>query len=150
MPPDQKWTPRRLNITGCKEVYRGNGAKGEFVIYELEAVNEQGAVVNQPLSSFSMLPLGLADYEVAPYHKDGQLKNYTVRKPGGNSGNSAKVDALASRVQYLEEQVSWLTDQVNGHRALLEQLSKERAPNGATPASVSAGASPPDDDDIPF
>src|SRR3954452_14711222 len=99
MPPEQKWARRKLNITSCVEVYRGNNDKGEFVIYELAATNEQGALVNQKLSSFGQLPLGWGDYEIAPYYKDGQLKNYTVRKPGGSGGGSkAQVDAVASRV----------------------------------------------------
>jgi hypothetical protein len=144
MAAEQQWAKRRLNITECKEVYRGNNSKGEFVIYELQACNEQGVLVNQKLSSFSMLPLGLGDYEVAPYIKDGQLKNYTVRKPGGASGSKAAVDALASRVQYLEDHVKWLTEQVNGLTALTQQMG-----NGQQ-VPVAASAPADDGDDIPF
>lgn len=144
MAAEQVWAKRRLNITACQEVYRGNNSKGEFVIYELQATTEQGALVNQKLSSFSMLPLGVGDYEVAPYIKDGQLKNYTVRKPGGASGSKVAIDALASRVQYLEDHVKWLTEQVNGLTALTQQMG-----NGQQ-VPVAASAPADDDDSIPF
>ena len=127
MATEQKWAKRRLNITSCQEVYRGNNSNGEFVVYELQATNEQGILINQKLSSFSLLPAGLAEYEVAPYYKDGQLKNYTVRKPGGGRGG-AQVSALASRVEFLEEQVTWLTAEVNGMRALVQQGTLKQEP----------------------
>lgn len=140
---EQKWAKRRLNITACQEVYRGNNSKGEFVIYELQATTEQGALVNQKLSSFSLLPLGVDEYEVAPYMKDGQLKNYTVRKPGGGGGSKAAVDALASRVSTLEERLA-------GLEGIVTQLVDRMSMNGAPATSAPVSAPSDDGDDIPF
>lgn len=139
---------RVLNVMECKEVYRGNGAKGEFVIYELKATDQNGVLINAPLSSFTMLPLGPAEYELAAYHKNGEFKNWTVSKVGGRGGSKAETEALASRVQYLEETIKWAVEKINALDGAVAQLARAGTGSAATPPTPPAA--PPDDDDIPF
>jgi hypothetical protein len=164
MTEQQKWVKKKLNIVACVEGYRGQGAKGEFVIYNITATDENGAVINQKLSSFSELPLGPGEFEVQPFYKDGELKNYTLRRPGGATGQlRAEVEELKAKVKWLEEQVNGLNAAIN---ALLknppalspqapitpENYGQQRsAPVTVPPTSAPAyGAVPNDDDDIPF
>lgn len=98
--PEQKWEARRINIIACVEGYRGQGAKGEFVIYNLQATKEDGSPIPAKLSSFDQLPLGVRDVEVSPYFKDGVLKNYTVRLPKGHLKD--EVAELRDRVDKIE------------------------------------------------
>lgn len=144
---------RNLRITACREVYRGQGAKGEYVIYEIEAVNaDTGVLINLPLRSFEHLTEGQAgQFEVEKYERPGKETTYTLKKPRGSGGGGnalgPKVDELRRRIELLEQNQEII-------QANLRDLMK------AAPAPVAAGGSihtggggiPPqtDPDDIPF
>lgn len=137
-------TVRTLNITDCKEVYRGNGRNGAFVLYQVEATDEQGVVVNQKLNAFSQLPPGKGRYKVKPYKKNNQIEAYTLEAAEGTATGSA---ALAQRVEFMEEQIKFLLEKAQTHDSAISDL-QQRTQQPATAAPTSAP--PPDDDDIPF
>lgn len=104
------WTEKRLNIQSCALGY--TAPEGKFKIYNIEALNEEGARINYKLSAFDELPLGVHDCEVQAYPKgtrpgDGQFKNFTVRFKGGKRALEVaelklKVTELESRIVQLE------------------------------------------------
>lgn len=130
----------KITVTACKEVYRGNGAKGEFVIYEITATNKDGVLIQDKLSSFSQLPLGEGVYDMKPFYKDGEFKNWTVQAPKG-----AQTQAINQRMDFLEQQVEWLVGKVNELQGAIQQVTKTPSPQPATPAGRFQ-----QDDDIPF
>jgi hypothetical protein len=148
---------RNLRITACNEVYRGNGAKGEYVIYELEAVNaDTGVLVNLPLRSFTHFNEGeTGAFTVEKYERPGKPVSFTVSKPKSAGGNALgpKIDDLRRRLEVVEQNMDMMRRAI----AVLEQ----QAPAAAAPAvggSIHtrsgapslAGGGPPDDSDIPF
>lgn len=149
--PQPKKARRKLNITSCLEVYRGNGTKGEFVIYEIQATDENGVLIQQKLASFADLPLGLDDYDVAPYIKDGELKNYTVTKPSGGGGGSAKYDALKKDHDLLEARVEHLENVLHEWTPLIAGL-RSQLYGGSKPPEKPSDMEPAGhyDDDVPF
>jgi hypothetical protein len=148
---------RNLRITACREVYRGQGAKGEYVIYEIEAVDANtGVLINVPLRSFSHLTEGeTGQFEVEKYERPGKETTYTLKKPKGSGGNALgpKVDDLRKRVELLEGNYDILKRAV---AALEEQVRQQSPPPVAagggsihTSGAPSLAGGPPDDD-IPF
>jgi hypothetical protein len=84
---------RLLRITSCKDVYHGSNDKGDFIVYEIGAVDADGNPVEVDLRSFDNLPL------------DGQARA-TGSSPGARLG--PKVDELRERVDGLEHRLTQL------------------------------------------
>lgn len=145
--PERRGGRRKLNITACKHVFTGTNSKGEFKIHEVEAATEQGIAIQDKLTSWVQLPLGLGEFDLTAYMKGDVFQSWTVEVPkdrGGNSG--AAKEAANQRIEFLEQQVEWLVGRVS---SLAEELRLLRegstGPNVLTPV-----ATPPADDDIPF
>ena len=102
----------KIRVTECKKVYTGNGANGEYSIYEITAVNSKGVLIQDKLSSFTPLPIGEGTYDMKPFYKDGVFKNWTVSAPKGTG-----TAALEQRVGFLEEQVQFLNAKVEALEA---------------------------------
>lgn len=103
---------RKLTITACRPVHRGQGANGPYTIYEVEAKTAQGGPVKVPLRSFDRLDPGLTwDFLVEPYEANG-MTSYTLK-----GGPKPDPELLEARVAWLEEQV----------RGLLALAGKEAA-----------------------
>lgn len=93
-------------------VFTGEGAKGEFTIYDVSATDEEGNPITLPLRSFSSLEeyFGKATmFEIDPYITKTGETTYTLkppRKSGGARSAAPKVDAeLLGRVERLEAAV---------------------------------------------
>lgn len=151
---------RNLRITSCQETYRGQGKNGEFVIYEVEAVNaDNNVLINLPLRSFEHLNEGESGvFDVKPYEKTGKPTTYTLSKPksGGHGGGNSlgpKLDDVRKRVEMLEQNyeimkraVAALEDQIKDGQIAHPVAAGPISPNsggGGTPPNTS-------DDDIPF
>ncbi len=130
----------QIRVTECKKVYTGNGANGEFSIYEITAVNKQGVLIQDKLSSFSPLPLGDGVYDMKPYYKNGEFKNWTVSAPKGTS-----TAALEQRIGFLEEQVEFLVGKVTSIEQQLAAVGSHPGHQPPTPAGRFS-----QDDDVPF
>jgi hypothetical protein len=129
---------RRLNILSCIEGYKGTNAKGSFTLYNIECADpETGVKINAKFNSFAMIPLGIAEYDLQPYMKDGVLQSWTIQAPKGTQSQ-----ALAQQVSMHEERIKWLEDEVNGLKALLPR-ALAAGPSGSAPTA-------PPDDDVPF
>lgn len=146
---------RKITVTDLSHVFTGTGAKGEYSIYNVEAVNEQGEQIKLPLRTFdSDLPRGeLIEVTVTPYDREVNGKTertYTValakkRSPGARLG--PKVDELRERVDGLEERHEWMLDVL--HRAGLVETSATAGDQPDSSRSES-DVSSPNDDDVPF
>jgi hypothetical protein len=154
--PERRGGRRKLNITGCKHVYKGTNSKGgEFNIYEVTAVAEAGNEIRDKLTSFVELPMGLREYEVVPYEKNGVFQSWTLSVPKEHGGNSAAAQAaVARRIEYLEQQVEWLTNKVNSLDGALQsmlrsiqQREEPATPVGTTGSVLYQGHDP---EDVPF
>lgn len=141
---------RRINVLECREVHRGQGAKGEYVIYEVTATSEAGDPIELELRSFSQLPTGVGEYEVSEYRGKKGV-SYTLKKPGGSGGGGGarlgpKVDELRDRVDALEETVKRLRDEVAGLKSNAHHDARQTQQQPATSDASRFGG----DDDIPF
>ena len=109
----------------------------ETIIYKVDAVNEQGVVVDKKLRTFhEELPVGvLEEYDVEPYpHKDFGM-TYTLKMV--TKGRASKKDVaeltrqitdLGSRLAALEGEVQALRKEVKQGQSLDDQPPTERAP----------------------
>lgn len=122
---------RRLTVTGQSVISTwDNGKGGETTLYEITAVDENGAQVTEKLRSFAELEEGvLIEYEIEPYNHEKHGLSYTLHRPKQNT---------TKRVIALEKQVQTLLDRVSA-------------------LEMQAGVEPPDapqeergEDDIPF
>jgi hypothetical protein len=152
---------RKLEILTCNEVYRGQGSKGEYVIYEVEAKDPNtGIMVNVPLRSFSYLDTGLTDtFEVEKYEKQGRPTTYTLKRPrqggGGNGALGQSVDALRGRVDVAEQNIDILQKNVANLQQMVERMAQGQpvassVGAGPVPTPSSTGSDFGGDDDIPF
>lgn len=135
----------QIRVTECKKVYTGNGANGEFSIYEITAINSKGVLIQEKLSSFTPLPIGDGTYDMKPYYKGEVFKNWTVEAPKGTG-----TAALEQRVKFLEEQVEFLVNKVSSIEQ--QQRLSTTAPSAppAQPQTPVADSRFGGDDDIPF
>jgi hypothetical protein len=115
----EKWQKTKVNVTSCEVATQGTGKGGAYTLYKIKGTKENGELINFEMTSFSQLPLGLRDYEVQPYKKDGVVKNYTLRPPGGNASNS---EALREDLNLLIERVDFLTSKCNSLEAAIDLL----------------------------
>lgn len=149
---------RKLRIVNCDPVFTGNGANGEYTIYEVDAVDAgTGQVVNVPLRSFEHLEMDeIGDFVVEKYERPGKPTTYTLKKPregggkgGGGSSLGPKVDKLRERVQMLEDNVKYLQTNVAD---LMRKQPPVAAGGSVNSLSGGGGGTPAvePDDDIPF
>jgi hypothetical protein len=104
---------KKLTIMGCKDVYHGKNQKGaDFTIYEIQATNEQGQVVQETLKSFDELPVGLqAEFEVERYDGGQHGISYTLKRVRPKLGPRVEaleeriIPALEKRIEHLERQL---------------------------------------------
>lgn len=143
---------RRLDIIASDTVVASgtNNKTGKpWTIYEVSARNpDTGIEINQPLRSFSRLELGVGEYDVEPYTREGYPTTYNVSAPNSKGGGALKasVDGLRERITLVEQNVETIRANLANLTHLVEELR-----SGQTP--VAAGdrrPPPPDDDDIPF
>ena len=105
---------KKLTVLSLKELHRGRGAKGEWVMFEVEALDESGKRVDQagggvPLRTFdaTIEVNKLIEYEVQPKDTDRHGRTYTLFKHD-RPGLPQRVDDLERRVRELEELVRQL------------------------------------------
>lgn len=97
---------RRLTVTDQRVISEwDNGKGGTTTLYEIDAVDEHGTKIKEPLRSFAELEEGvLIEYEIEPYNHPKHGRSYTLHRPKQNT---------AKRVAALEKQVQTLLDRVS-------------------------------------
>lgn len=131
MSQQQQQSPvRKLTITGCKDVYHGTNNKGnDYTIYEVQATDEHGQVVQQTLKSFEQLDIGLsAEFTVEKYDGGQHGISYTIKR---------QREKLGPRVEKLEEQV------IPGLVARIEHLERTVGVQPQQPPPQQAQQPPP-------
>lgn len=139
---------RVLNITEVVAGYSGTNANGNaFTIYDIQALDEQGNVVQAQLRSFDDLPLGQMEYDLEKYKKNGKV-SWTIKAPKGMRTGVSLADhnALAQRVTVLEGVVNG--NGITPGVAATSGFAQASAPAAADPLSQTT--TPAADDDIPF
>jgi hypothetical protein len=141
---------KRITVIDTTVIRSGTSSSGkDWTLYEVTAVDENGAPIEEKLKSFDALS-GTVEVEV---EKDDNPKygvSYMLKLPKGSAGASAppagarlgpKVDDLRGRVEHLEDQVSGLT------RAVEELRGGTPVPQPTpVPTETRFGG----DDDVPF
>jgi hypothetical protein len=135
VPERQPKGKRKLTVTDCVVLQEWDSGKGDgkkTTLWEIKAVDEHGAPINEKLRSFAELEVGvLIEYEVEKYVHEKHGVSYTLKRPRQNTKN---------RVEALEKQVADLTDRV----------SALEAGRGITPPERPAESEEEGDDGIPF
>jgi hypothetical protein len=145
-------TSRKLLVTTCDEKHRGQGAKGEYVIYEVAALDAEGMPVEEELRSFHPLPIGEEhEYEVTPYDHPKYGRSYTLNLPGRgpreDGGQKSPGARLGPKVDALREQVEAQAEQIGALNRRVSELEGRAAPTGGL---MSRTTPTPDEEDIPF
>jgi len=113
---------KKLTITAQRELARWQKDGEDKVIFEIEAVNEQGQPINKKLRTFHPeLPQGeLIEFEVAEYIHESYGQTFTLKLP--SKGRASKKD-----INDLRKQVSALADRVGALETEVSQLRAEKA-----------------------
>lgn len=122
---------RKLTVTDQKTIAEwDNGKGGTTTLWEIEAVDEHGMKITEPLRSFAELEEGvLIQYEIERYEHEKHGVSYTLHRPKQNT---------AKRVAALEKQM----------QDLLDRLSAVEMQQGIEPPP--APEEERGEDDIPF
>jgi hypothetical protein len=159
---------RRMRIVRCDAAKTFSNRFGkETTLYEVDAVTEEGGVIEGPLKSFEALPVNqIVEVEVEPYDHEKYGRSYTLKlkKQGGGGGGQSRTGgkSLGDSLDELREEFhaykSWLnkTLAANGIDLNLPEATPEPAPQVETdvPADTTGLEPQPaavaSDDDIPF
>ncbi len=121
-------------ITAQRELATFQRNNEDAVLYEVEAVNEDGKKIEKLLRTFhAEIPQGeLIEFEVSEYIHDTYGQTFTLKLP--SKGRASKKDvtdlrnqlgALADRVGALERQVSDLQAESSRDKDLDDRFGKE-------------------------
>jgi hypothetical protein len=135
MPTDTQ--KKTINVTECVAGYSGTSERGDYTIFDIKALQENGQPVPVKLRAFSEVPLGLAEYEMEKYTNKNNEVSWTLKTPRSGGVTPQAFNDLVKRVTDLEAIVRG---------------------SDATPPAVAGGgvadewgaSSTNDDDDIPF
>jgi hypothetical protein len=114
---------RRLTVLETKALKSGTGANGKpWTIYDVTAVGEDGAPIEEKLRSFDELH-GTVEVEIERVEHEKYGVSYTLKLPRGAPGAAPapsagarpgpQVDELRNRVAALEQIVTTLVERFN-------------------------------------
>lgn len=125
----------RMTVTKCEEAYRGysHSTGGEYVMYDVLALDESGEPITSRLRSYEQLPLDqLGEFEVHPYDNEQYGRSYTIKPLKQKSSGARlgpKVDELRERSKKQSKVIDALIAHVAGaevgsadHRALRDKI----------------------------
>jgi archaellum component FlaC len=112
-----------IKILKCNLGYSGKNKRGDaYEIYEIEAENGEGKVINEKLRSFSALPIGqVVEVTVKKFTSEKYGDSYTLTPKKGVSGKEAAIDDLAKEVEALKARVAALERNANPLNSTLGQ-----------------------------
>lgn len=118
---------KKMVITDQSELARWTKNAEEKVIYEIQAVNENGQAINKKLRTFQPeLPQGeLIEFEVKEYIHEEHGRTFTLRMPSKGKASKKEMSelksqmaALANRVGALESQLADVQGQLQRGKSL--------------------------------
>lgn len=123
-------TERVVKILACRQVYTGRNPRGDqYTIYEVDAANQNGAVINEKLRSFEPMPIGqTVEVTVTPFDSEQYGRSYTLHLKSASRKNTPEL------LNELQAEVQALTQRLNQVEATLSQLT-------ATAPTASGGPS---------
>lgn len=127
---------RKLNVISTSVIKTGTSASGkEWTLYEVTAVTESGAPIEEKLKSFDKLE-GTVEVEVERNDDPKFGTSYMLKLPGGSAPPAGarlgpKVDELRDRVTAVEAQLAELRGLVNQLRGAAGLRDAPPAPTGA-------------------
>lgn len=148
---------KKLTVIDTRAIAHSKDPAKDWTIYEVTAVDENGAPIEETLKSFDQLS-GTVEVEVERQESAKYGVSFMLKLPrgagGGGGGGAAspspgarlgpKVDEIRGRVEHLE-------DQVRGLRQAIEELRGGVPVPTAQPTPVDPPASKfGGDDDVPF
>lgn len=133
---------RKINVIETKPLKSGVSSTGKaWTIYEVTAVGEDGAPIEEKLRSFDELR-GQVEVEIERKDDPKYGVSYTLKLPKGAPGAGEppssgarlgpKVDELRARLETLEQIVTTLVERVNEDSAPARQIVPTPAPPKAT------------------
>ena len=143
---------RKIRVVSTSVIKTGTSSNGrDWTLYEVVAVDENGAPIEEKLRSFEDLQ---GEVEVEIERKDDAKygTSFTLKKAGGGGGNPGsrlgpKVDELRGRVDHLDDQVRNLQQAFEDIKLLMRNAGQAPAQD---PEAEPAGSRFGGDDDIPF
>ena len=146
---------KKLTVIDTRAIAHSKDPAKDWTIYEVTAVDENGAPIEETLKSFDQLS-GTVEVEVERQESPKYGVSFMLKLPRGAGGGSCqsapspgarlgpKVDDLRGRVEHLE-------DQVRGLRTAVEELRGGVPVPTTQPTPVDPPASKfGGDDDVPF
>jgi hypothetical protein len=104
-PPEKE--RRRLIVTGSRELSRGSGDHGEWVLYAVEATTVGGEPIRAKLVTFEDLEDGEVDVEVERTDHPQHGTSYRLRRVRPKL--SIRVDQLERQVRELQDRLGIAT-----------------------------------------
>jgi hypothetical protein len=101
-------TTKQIVVTGCRSVYQGTNANGDYEIFEVDATNPDGTPIAVPLRSFSEIPAGPGEFDVTPYTNSKGETSYTLKGAGNRRTLPAAPGVTAAAFASLVERVDAL------------------------------------------
>lgn len=110
---------KKMVITEQSELARWTANNEEKVIFEIQAVNEQGQSINRKLRTFHPeLPQGeLIEFEVSEYIHETYGQTFTLKLPSKGRASKKDLTALQSQFSGLANRVGALEGEVAELRA---------------------------------
>lgn len=161
---DEPMQKHKLSVSKCTEAYRGvsQTTGGEYVMYDVEAVDESGEPIGHRLRAYQELPLDkLQEFEVHRFDNERYGTSYTLKLPKAGARLGPKVDELRDRVDRQAKVINALIAHIAGaeigsanHHALrdklLEATRDQTSPGGSSGVesddrAASAGPAGPND-----
>lgn len=106
MSQQQQGDQRVLVVTSCREVKRGQGQKGEWVLYELGVTKQTGEPIDAKFNAFADLTSYIGkptEYTVTYKDHETYGRSFTLKPP--RRDYARELDELRARIVRLESQL---------------------------------------------
>lgn len=113
---------KKIKIVNCTIGYAGTNQRGDdYTIFEVEAVNGNGERINEPLRSFSPLPIGqVIEVTVKRFDSTKHGVSYTLTPKRGAGGPHAQA------INEMQEAMKDLTERVERLESLKDRPKDRR------------------------
>jgi hypothetical protein len=122
---------RKLTVTGVDEITRGQGTRGPWVLYRVEAVGADGQPIDAKLKSFEALPTGVPLEVCVERQEHPQFgESYLVKRSTTGGSLRARLDAVEHRLDDVVQRLSALEAQGDTRRLSAVENAGQAAETG--------------------